>query len=231
MNLVLGAMPYFLTAFIIALLLTPLAKRIGFALKIYALENNRTVHHGRIVRMGGLAIFLSFMLTMAIFVRADKTLNAILIGALIIFLGGLIDDIFDLKPIVKFGFQLAAALYVIIFGNLSLDFINFEFMNFPVFNFADVALTFGIILMVIYFLFIFSKEEDRKKVKQGNNNVGENEQVNIDLSNLTNEPIGHDNSNEDEYKPDKNENIDNKNEKVNDLDKNQEKASNSKKGE
>ena len=132
MNLVLGAMPYFLTAFIIALLLTPLAKRIGFALKIYALENNRTVHHGRIVRMGGLAIFLSFMLTMAIFVRADKTLNAILIGALIIFLGGLIDDIFDLKPIVKFGFQLAAALYVIIFGNLSLDFINFEFIAFDI---------------------------------------------------------------------------------------------------
>ncbi len=132
MNLVLGAMPYFLTAFIIALLLTPLAKRIGFALKIYAVENNRTVHHGRIVRMGGLAIFLSFMLTMAIFVRADKTLNAILIGALIIFLGGLIDDIFDLKPIVKFGFQLAAALYVIIFGNLSLDFINFEFVAFDI---------------------------------------------------------------------------------------------------
>ena len=132
MNLVLGAMPYFLTAFIIALLLTPLAKRIGFALKIYALENNRTVHHGRIVRMGGLAIFLSFMLTMAIFVRADKTLNAILIGALIIFLGGLVDDIFDLKPIVKFGFQLAAALYVIIFGNLSLDFINFEFIAFDI---------------------------------------------------------------------------------------------------
>lgn len=132
MNLVLGAMPYFLTAFIISLLLTPLAKRIGFALKIYALENNRTVHHGRIVRIGGLAIFLSFMLTMAIFVRADKTLNAILIGALIIFLGGLIDDIFDLKPIVKFGFQLAAALYVIIFGNLSLDFINFEFIAFDI---------------------------------------------------------------------------------------------------
>lgn len=132
MNLVLGAMPYFLTAFIISLLLTPLAKRIGFALKIYAVENNRTVHHGRIVRIGGLAIFLSFMLTMAIFVRADKTLNAILIGALIIFLGGLIDDIFDLKPIVKFGFQLAAALYVIIFGNLSLDFINFEFIAFDI---------------------------------------------------------------------------------------------------
>ena len=129
MNLVIGAMPFFLVAFILSLFLTPLAKRIGFYLKIYALENNRTVHHGRMVRMGGLAIFLSFMITMAIFVRADSTLNAILIGALIIFIGGLIDDIFDLKPIVKLAFQIAAAVYVIVFGNLSLDFINIEFMS------------------------------------------------------------------------------------------------------
>jgi signal peptidase II len=38
------------------------------------------------------------------------------------------------------------------------DFINFEFMNFPVFNFADIALTFGVIIMIIYFLFFFTKE-------------------------------------------------------------------------
>ena len=41
------------------------------------------------------------------------------------------------------------------------DFINFEFMDFPVFNFADVALTFGIIIMIIYFFFIYSKEEEK----------------------------------------------------------------------
>ena len=39
------------------------------------------------------------------------------------------------------------------------DFINFEFISFPVFNFADVALTIGVITMIIYFLFFYSKEE------------------------------------------------------------------------
>jgi signal peptidase II len=38
------------------------------------------------------------------------------------------------------------------------DFINFDFMNFPVFNFADVALTFGIIILLIYILFFYNKE-------------------------------------------------------------------------
>lgn len=41
------------------------------------------------------------------------------------------------------------------------DFLNFEFMDFPVFNVADISLTVGIILMVIYFIFIYSKEEKR----------------------------------------------------------------------
>lgn len=129
MNLVLGALPYFAVAFVISLLFTPIAKRIGFALNIYAQENNRTVHHGRIVRMGGLSIFLAFIITMAIFVKADKTINAIMVGALIIFIGGLIDDIFDLKPIIKLLFQIAAAFYVIVFGDLSLDVITLEFLS------------------------------------------------------------------------------------------------------
>ena len=46
------------------------------------------------------------------------------------------------------------------------DFLNFQFMNFPVFNIADMALTFGIIVLVIYFIFIYPKEE--KKLKELN---------------------------------------------------------------
>ncbi len=43
------------------------------------------------------------------------------------------------------------------------DFINFMFIDFPVFNFADIALTFGVIIFVIYFLFYYSKEENSKE--------------------------------------------------------------------
>ncbi len=58
------------------------------------------------------------------------------------------------------------------------DFINFQFINFPVFNFADVALTVGTIIMLVYFLFFFSKEE--KILNEANSQSQEN----VNLSNV-----------------------------------------------
>ena len=46
------------------------------------------------------------------------------------------------------------------------DFIHLQFMDFPVFNVADISLTIGIILMVIYFIFIYSKEDKKFEVIQ-----------------------------------------------------------------
>ena len=45
------------------------------------------------------------------------------------------------------------------------DFINFDFMNFPVFNVADICLTVGIILLFIYFIFFYSTEEKLLKTE------------------------------------------------------------------
>ena len=58
-----------------------------------------------------------------------------------------------------------------IFFGFVRDFINFEFMSFPVFNFADVALTIGVVTLIIYFLFFYSKESaDKKKGGEDGNN-------------------------------------------------------------
>ncbi len=43
------------------------------------------------------------------------------------------------------------------FGHVR-DFLNFQFMNFPVFNVADICLCVGMVLLAIYFIFIFDKE-------------------------------------------------------------------------
>lgn len=120
MNLIVGAFPYFVLPLILSLIGVPIAKKIGLKLGIYAEENQRTVHHGKIVRMGGLAIYIAFMISMAVFVKADDTLNGILLGGLVVFIGGLLDDIFDLKPIIKLGFQIAAALIAIFVGQVYL---------------------------------------------------------------------------------------------------------------
>ena len=83
---------------------------------MYAVENNRTVHHGKIVQMGGLAVFVAFMISMACFLKADSTINGILIGGSVVFLGGLLDDMINLSPLKKLLFEVAGALIAILVG-------------------------------------------------------------------------------------------------------------------
>ena len=136
MNLIRGALPYFVLPFIISLLLVPVAKLIGFRLGIYAVENERTVHHGKIVRMGGVAIYAAFMISLAVLWAADSSINGILLGATVVFIGGLLDDIYDLSPKVKLLFQISAAVIALTIGNLDLTethVLSFGITN-PVFN-------------------------------------------------------------------------------------------------
>ena len=43
------------------------------------------------------------------------------------------------------------------------DFIDFRLIDFPVFNFADICLTVGVVLLFVYFLFFYGR--DKKTVK------------------------------------------------------------------
>ena len=132
MSLIRGALPYFLLPFIISFVLVPVCKQIGFRLGIYAEENNRTVHHGKIVRMGGMAIFMGFFLSMAILWSADDSINGILIGGAIIFIGGLVDDIYNLPPKIKMLIQIIAALCAMFIGNIYLT--DFHILSFDISN-------------------------------------------------------------------------------------------------
>lgn len=129
MYTILVALPYVAVAFLISVIMTPISKKIGLSVNAYALENKRTVHHGKIVRIGGVAMYVAFVLTMAIFVHPDSTFDAILVGACIVFVGGLIDDLLDLKPIIKLLFQIVAAVYVTYFGGIQMNEINLPFVT------------------------------------------------------------------------------------------------------
>ncbi len=130
---------------VLAIILVPLVKVIGLKLGIYAQENSRTVHHGKIVRLGGVAIFLSFMIFMAYYLKTDTTINAILIGGSIVFIGGVLDDMFDLPPLIKLTFQSVGALIVIVIGDVSLGTINLPF---------DISFDMGFISKLITFIWI-----------------------------------------------------------------------------
>ncbi|MBR4456831.1 MAG: undecaprenyl/decaprenyl-phosphate alpha-N-acetylglucosaminyl 1-phosphate transferase [Solobacterium sp.] len=132
MNLIIGAFPYFALPFVISLILVPICKRIGLRLGIYAVENKRTVHHGRIVRIGGVAIYAAFLLSLTILWTTDVKLNGILIGGALVFIGGLLDDIYDLSPKLKLLFQVSGAIAALSIGNLSLD--NLHIMSLEISN-------------------------------------------------------------------------------------------------
>lgn len=93
-------------------------------MEVYAKTNSRTIHTGKVVRIGGVAIYVSFIVCMALFMRTDSTINGILIGGTIMFIGGLIDDMVDLKPYYKLGFQVLAAGVLMWIGGVSLDVIR-----------------------------------------------------------------------------------------------------------
>ncbi len=119
-SLLAGTLPYFIVPFILALVFVPISKWFGFKLDIVALENKRTVHQGKIVRMGGLAIFLAFIISMAIYVPADQTWNGIVIGGTIVFFVGLIDDCLNIRPVYKLLGQSVAAMVAIGVGGITL---------------------------------------------------------------------------------------------------------------
>ena len=97
-------------AFTVAFLMTPPVKR--FAEKVGAMDvpkDERRVHNHPIPRMGGLAIFLGFVISLILFVNMSTQVMGLLVGAVIIVVMGAVDDIVSLNAWVKLAGQVLAA--------------------------------------------------------------------------------------------------------------------------
>lgn len=105
----------FTLAFAISLAATPFV--INLAHKIGAIDipdDKRRVHHKPIPRLGGLAIFYGFLISLLFFAKIDQQLRGILIGALIIVGVGILDDVKQLSALTKLAAQIVAAVVVVI---------------------------------------------------------------------------------------------------------------------
>ena len=108
-----------LCALIVSFLMCPLVK--SFAYKVGAIDvpkDNRRMHKKPVPRLGGLAIFLGFMVGLLLFVKIDYQLQGILLGAVIIVVLGVVDDISPLRAGFKFIVQIVAALVAVYHGVL-----------------------------------------------------------------------------------------------------------------
>lgn len=136
---------YVIIPFLMSVLITPVLKQVAYRLDIYAEMNERTIHTHKVARIGGVAIYVAFVISMAIFVKVDEAFNGILIGGSIMFIGGLVDDMMNLKPKYKLAFQCMAAIALIWIGGVNLDTIRLPF---------GIQFDMGIISFLITFLWI-----------------------------------------------------------------------------
>lgn len=119
----------FFIPFILSYFLTPVAKRLAHKCgAIDVPKDNRRVHKEPIPRLGGLAIYLSTVISLLILAPIDVRLLTIIGGASIIAISGMIDDIRPMSAKLKLVFQILAAVVVVV-GGTKIYFITVPISN------------------------------------------------------------------------------------------------------
>ena len=119
-------------------LVIPFIKKIAVQIGAVDMPGGRHIHKKPTPKLGGLGIFLGYLLGYMIFGTPSSQMNSILIGSFIILLTGIIDDIVELKPSIKFAGQLMAALVIAIYGGILLKdvsafgiYLDFGILSYP----------------------------------------------------------------------------------------------------
>ncbi|SFA50568.1 UDP-GlcNAc:undecaprenyl-phosphate GlcNAc-1-phosphate transferase [Anoxybacillus pushchinoensis] len=126
--------------FIVAVLITPAVKWLAFRIGATDKPNQRKVHQKIMPRLGGLAIFISFIVGYVVLQPDSPYATPIVIGATIIVLTGVLDDMYELSPKWKLFGQIVAAI-VVIYGGIRIDFINLPFGGYLDFGLLSIPIT------------------------------------------------------------------------------------------
>ncbi len=110
-------------SFLIALLVTPVVREIAKLIGATAVKNHRTIHKGSIPKLGGIALFLGFIcgLTLlfafgTISLEQIRPLFGIILGASLMLVLGIADDVRELSCYEKFAIQIFGATLATFFG-------------------------------------------------------------------------------------------------------------------
>ena len=105
-------------AAVVALISTPVVRSLAFRIgAVDVPKDGRRMHDHPIPRMGGLAIFFGFLLSVLVFLPLSLQLRSMLLGAVVIVILGIFDDIYALSAKLKFVVQIIAALMAVLGGN------------------------------------------------------------------------------------------------------------------
>lgn len=130
-----------LVTFLISLVLVPLAKVIAKHIGAMDMPNERKVHTKPMPRLGGLAIYASFLMGYMLYGEITTQMLSILISTFIIIILGIIDDINPVRARYKFVVQIICALIVVIYGRIYFSELTFLGYNFVFNNFWSYSLS------------------------------------------------------------------------------------------
>lgn len=144
----------FIVALLISFLATPLV--IKFAWKFGLIDDPKKNKHPKVIhqvatpRGGGLAIYLSIVISCLLFLPLDIHLIAILAGATIILIIGLLDDRYNLNPFLRLCVQFIAASLPVLSG------IGISFITNPTGGVINFAPLIADILAIFWIVFLMN---------------------------------------------------------------------------
>ena len=140
-----------LISIVVSAMMTPVS--IKLAHKIGVIDrpkDGRRMHRKPIPRFGGMAIFLGSMTALTIPAGMNQLIKVAMLGGLLMYGLGVLDDIKDLKPLVKFGGQFLVATIVYILG-IRITFLSNFFGAAVTDEHANVILSGGLAFLITVF--------------------------------------------------------------------------------
>lgn len=116
---------------------TPICSSLAFRLDILDRPGGRKIHQDPTPLLGGVAICLAFSLSLLLNGVFLPGMKIMLVGAALIFVMGLWDDVSPLRPLVKLTLQVVITLGVVAWGDIRLTF----FSHYPWAPFVNIPLT------------------------------------------------------------------------------------------
>ena len=107
-----------IVTFLASLILVPIVKKIAIHINAMDEPNERKIHKVPMPRLGGLAIFLAFLLGYILYGDVSTQMLSILIGGFLLILVGIVDDINPVKARYKLIAQTIASTIVVLYGEL-----------------------------------------------------------------------------------------------------------------
>ncbi len=140
---IINSLKIVLATFIFSGLLMPIMMKIAHHVGAIDMprsdENHRHIHKNPTPLLGGLGVFLSFILGFMIFATPSLKMNSILIGSFIIVLTSIVDDIKPIKSWQKILGHLIGACVIVFYGHIILENItafgfniNFGIWSYPI---------------------------------------------------------------------------------------------------